>query len=130
MIHLKIEKVIDIPALAGLEIVGEFQPGLQVTMQPNSAASKWVDIYDLVMAQDLDIMSEKGELACDTFTKAIEEARIKEPSTGISWRWMLAAKDDDKSLELQLQALPCGEATIKAFPVLRRDNVPAIILAR
>jgi hypothetical protein len=48
---------------------------------------------------------------------------------GLSWRWGLAAAEDGKSVELQLQALPCDLNTIKGNPAFARDGLAVIVLA-
>jgi hypothetical protein len=120
----------DADIFSALELHGQFQLGAHVAMQPNSAASKWHDVYELVQAQDMDAVTRTGELANDDFINAMDDLKAEHPSAGISIRWMVAVADGGAALEIQLQALPCSLATVQTHPILRQDNVATIVLAR
>jgi hypothetical protein len=47
---------------------------------------------------------------------------------GISWRWALAADEDCRSICLQLQAIPCSGATLKANPAFSSDSLAVVVL--
>jgi hypothetical protein len=113
-----------------MELHGQFQIGSQVVMLPNSAASKWFDVYEMVQAQDMDATTLTGELASEDFIDAIDDLKAEHPSAGISIRWMVAVADGGAALELQLQALPCSLATVQTHPTLRQDNIASIVLSR
>ena len=112
------------------ELQAQFQPGMQIQMQPNSAASKWTDLCDLIQAQDVDVYDSDGELSCEAFLEAVEEAKVTAPHTGVSWRWMIAVAEGGTKLEMQLQSLPCSGSAIRSNPVLCLDNVATTIIAR
>ena len=114
------------PSKAGenWELHGQFQPGVQITMQKNSAASAWADVKELIAAQDIDVVDSEGGLHSEAFLAQVED------DVGASIRWMVAVADSGNSLELQLQALPAPLAVINSNPVLKLDNVATIVLAR
>jgi hypothetical protein len=111
-------------------VVGQFQPGAQIVMQPNSAASPWADFRDVVAAQDVDIHDECRDLVSESLLQAMDRNKIGRNPLGASWSWMVAVADNGQTLELQLQALPCSTATLGAHPVLRQDNVATTVLAK
>jgi hypothetical protein len=117
-------------AMEGFTVMGQFQPGGQIIMQPNSTATGWVDFRELVASQDVDILDENGELAAEDLLAAMDQHRSGRATLGAAWRWMVAVADNGLSLELQLQALPCGSTSLAASPVLRQDNVATIVLAK
>jgi hypothetical protein len=116
------------PKLASMTLQAQLNPGEVVQLQQNSTASTWADVAALVMEQDMDACNEAGELACEEFSDLMEEMRGKEPTKGISIRWILVAPEEGDSVMLQLQALPCTAAGIKASPVFAEDNAAAIVL--
>ncbi len=61
-VRLPIADFIPHKAVEGYTVVGQFQPGGQIIMQPNSTATSWVDFRELVAAQDVDIYDQEGEL--------------------------------------------------------------------
>jgi hypothetical protein len=129
-VRIKAIDILPIPEMEPYELVGQFRPGTQVVLQNNSTCSGWFDLTDLVASQDLDVVDQEGEDAHDEFLSAVKLAQQTLAAIGLSWRWMLAASGDLKSLELQLQGLPCSGATLQATPMLCKDNVAAVVLAR
>jgi hypothetical protein len=99
-------------SMEGFTVVGQFQPGGQIVMQPNSTATSWVDFRELVAAQDVDIYDQNGELAAEELLTAMDQHRSGKATLGASWRWMTAVADNGLSLELQLQALPCSRPVL------------------
>jgi hypothetical protein len=89
-------------------VVGQFQPGGQIIMQPNSTATGWVDFRELVAAQDIDIYDQEGKLAAEDLLAAMDQHRAGRAPLGAAWRWMVAVADNGLNLELQLQALPAA----------------------
>jgi hypothetical protein len=123
--------LVNCPAgLAKMTLQAQLNPGEVIQLQPNSAASKWVDVAALVLEQDLDACNEAGELVCEEFTEAMEELRARDPSKGISIRWILAVTEDGSEIQLALQALPCSAACIKSNLLLQEDNVASLVLER
>jgi hypothetical protein len=129
-VKLPVADFIPHKAVEGFTVMGQFQPGGQIIMQPNSTATGWVDFRELVASQDVDILDQNGELAAEELLAAIDQHRSGKAPLGAAWRWMVAVADNGLSLELQLQALPCGSASLAASPVLRQDNVASIVLAK
>jgi hypothetical protein len=48
--------------------------------------------------------------------------------SGICWRWALAASEDGRAINLELQALPYSGATLKGNPAFSKDNLAVVIL--
>jgi hypothetical protein len=119
--------VLPIPKMEPFEFSGQFKPGTQISLQKNSTCSLWLDLVDLVSSQDLDRV---GEDESEAFLVAIAGVKDTLIIAGISWQWMLAAKTDGSWLELQLQGMPCTGAAIQSIPLLIKDKVAVIILAR
>jgi hypothetical protein len=130
VVKLPVISFIPHKAMEEFYVVSQFQPGAQIIVQPNSAASTWVDFCDLVAAQDVEVHDEAGELASEYFLNAMDRNKSGRNPLGASWRWMIAVADNGQTLELQLQALPCSAATLGAYPVLRQDNVATTVLAK
>jgi hypothetical protein len=129
-VRLPITDFIPHKSMEGFTVVGQFQPGGQIVMQPNSTATSWVDFRELVASQDVDIYNQDGELAAEDLLAAMDQHRSGRATLGAAWRWMTAVADNGLSLELQLQALPCSPASLAASPILRQDNVATIVLAK
>jgi hypothetical protein len=129
-IRLAVSDFIPHRAMEPFTVVGQFHPGEQIQMLPNSTTSGWVDFRELVAAQDVNIYDEQGELASEDLLTAMDQHRSGKTTLGASWRWMTAVADNGLNLELQLQALPCSPANLAASPVLRQDNVSTIVLAK
>jgi hypothetical protein len=122
--------ILPIPEMEPFEFSGQFKPGTQVSLQKNSSCSAWLDLVDLVSSQDVEVLDRAGEDATDSFLNAMAGVKETLNTAGISWRWMLAAKPDGSGVELQLQGMPCTGAAIQSIPLLTKDNVAVIILAR
>jgi hypothetical protein len=129
-VRLPITDFIPHKAMEGYTVVGQFQPEGQIVMQLNSTATSWVDFRELVAAQDVDILDDKGELASEALLRAMDQHKAGKSPLGASWRWMAAVANNGLSLELQLQALLCSPANFGASPILRQDNVASIMLAK
>jgi hypothetical protein len=121
--------ILPIPEMEQFEISGQFKPSSQIIIQQNSTCSKWLDLTELVLSNDLDVSYANGEDAHEAFVAAVAEAQTALETVGLSCRWMVAARNDNE-MELQLQALPCrGSALIKT-PALSKDRTATTVLAR
>jgi hypothetical protein len=129
-IRLNVADFIPHKAMEAFTVVGQFHPGEQIQMLPNSTTSGWVDFRELVAAQDVDVYDDKGELASEALLTTMDQHKSGRNTLGASWRWMTAVADNGLNLELQLQALPCSPANLAASPVLRQDSVATIVLAK
>ncbi len=129
-VRLPVAEFIPHKSVEGFTVVGQFQPGGQIVMQPNSTATSWIDFRELVASQDVDIFDQSGELAAEELLAAMDQHRSGRATLAASWRWMTAVADNGLNLELQLQALPCSPAGLAASPILRQDNVATIVLAK
>ena len=76
----------------------------------------------LVKNNEVEVFTLKGEAARDEFLAAWERMEDKE-STGVSLRWAVVGRDDDR-MKLQLQAMPAPATVLNDKPTLRADNVP------
>jgi hypothetical protein len=81
-IRAAIKDVIPIPEFAGMVLSGQFLPGHQITINTNSTCSPWVDVEELIKAQDIDIYGPDGQAAHEQFLGMMAEARAIEPSIG------------------------------------------------
>jgi hypothetical protein len=76
LIKLPVVDFIPHKAMEDFSVVGQFQPGAQIIVQPNSAASTWIDFRDLVAAQDVDIHDKAGELTSKSLLQAMDRNKI------------------------------------------------------
>jgi hypothetical protein len=129
-VHIRATDILPIPELEPYEILGQFKPGVQLTLRKNSTCSAWIDVVELVSSQDLDIQGPDGEDAHVRFLETMADAKETLPTIGLSWRWMLAAKPDGTGVELQLQGMPSSAASLHSVPSLNRENVACTVLAR
>jgi hypothetical protein len=121
--------ILPIPEMEKFEIAGQFKPGTQISIQQNSSCSKWLDLTELVLSNDLDVADNRGEDAHEDFLEAVAAAQTTLESVGLSCRWMVAATKDS-TLELLLQALPTRASVLIKTPALNKDTTAATILAR
>jgi hypothetical protein len=84
--HIKVKvlvnQVFNFPQLEGLELFGQFVPGHQIALQRNATTSGWVDVGQLVQAQDLDVFDKNGQPAHDVFLDFIEHTKAQIPHAG------------------------------------------------
>jgi hypothetical protein len=74
--------VFSLPQLDGLELFGQFVPGHQINIQRNSTTSAWVDVLELIQAQDVDVFDKNGQPGHDHLFSFIEEAKKELPHAG------------------------------------------------
>jgi hypothetical protein len=129
-VRIQATSILPIPEMEPFQILGQFKPGIQVCFQKNSTCSPWLDIAELVSSQDLDVYDAGNEDAHVAFLETVADAKETLHTVGLSWRWMLAVKQDRLGVELQLQGMPCAAAAIQSIPILNKDNVAATVLAR
>jgi len=75
----------------------------------NSTCSPWLDVIELIQAQDADVINNNGELVNEQFLQQIQEYQNSNPGrpVGICWRWVLGVKEGSSDIYLMTQALPC-----------------------
>ncbi len=98
-----------------------------VILQPNSAASAWVDIVDSL--RDKSILLINGNNVSEDPTQLVEhllEPASKKANLGASLRWMVAARVD-LALVLELQMLPVPARMLNKQN-LRQDNAVSVLL--
>jgi hypothetical protein len=105
-VAMRMSEILPLEAFADMTVIGRFQLGAQVQLQPNSSASRWMDMLELIQSQDLEVIDKNNVVVTEDFLKMFENWRKKEAentSLGISWRWMVVVKLDSKQLELQVK---------------------------
>ena len=97
----------------------------------NSSTSRWVDLEEMALAQDIEITDKNRKPVTDTFLKNMEQYKKKEGShAGMVWRWAVGSNWVDNRAYLKVQALPCNLAAVKGDAILRHDNTMGIEVAR
>jgi hypothetical protein len=81
-VKVLITQVFDFPQLEGMELFGQFVPGHQIALQRNATTSGWVDVGQLVQAQDLDVFDKNGQPAHDAFLDFMEHTKAQIPHAG------------------------------------------------
>ena len=92
-------------------------------MQKNSITSKWVDVEELVRAQEVDIINTEGEEVSDRFLETWDRLRKTHQlggCLGLVWRWCITTAEDGSGVELLVQALPVNLNNIKNVSELRQ----------
>jgi hypothetical protein len=74
-VRAKVYEVLPIKELAGIELREQFLPGHQIQLQKNSICSTWVDVEDLVKAQDVDAFDADGDPAHEALVDILDKAR-------------------------------------------------------
>jgi hypothetical protein len=77
-----VNEIFDLPQLGQLELFGQFVPGHQIVIQRNSTTSTWVDVCELIQAQDVDVFDKEGRPAHDTFLDFINHSKLEIPHAG------------------------------------------------
>ncbi len=130
LIKAKVRDIIDDPLFDGMSLECQLQLGSQIVFGKNACTSRWVDVVELVKAQDIEVYTENGEAVSDEFIENMEifQARHVGANIGIVWRWLIAYKGKSDQLNLMVQALPCDLNKIKATAALREEHTKGIIL--
>jgi len=104
---------------------------MQITIEKNSACSQWIDIVELVEAQDVDVLDAKGQLAGQQFKLLLEQYQNRKPGhpAGVCWRWVLGLKDFSSDIHLMVMALPTSLDAIEANDTLSNDRTPGVVVA-
>jgi hypothetical protein len=113
-----VSSVIQHEAFRNYYLCGQFQPTM-VALQPNAAASKWVDLMSLIQSQDVDVTDAAGDVVSDGFLSAVEKYSTDDEPLAAAWRWQIVVADDHSNLELQLQSLPARADHLLAQPIFR-----------
>jgi hypothetical protein len=98
-----------------------------ITLQPNSMASAWVDIVDMLREKSALIVN--GDEEAEEHTQLVEHLlnpASKKANLGASLRWMVAARADSL-LILELQMLPVPARMLNKQN-LRQDNAVCVLL--
>jgi hypothetical protein len=76
-VRVPLKDVLPIKEMAAFELHGQFLPGHHIQLQRNSTCSAWVDVEDLIRAQDVD-----GAPGHETLLAYMEEARLAQTYMG------------------------------------------------
>jgi hypothetical protein len=71
-----VHDVLPIKELEGYELHGQFLVGHQIQLQKNSTCTTWVDVEELVKAQDVDAFDADGNPGHENLIGYLEEARL------------------------------------------------------
>jgi hypothetical protein len=121
--------ILPIPEMEKFEVSGQFKPDAQIILPRNTTCTKWLDLTDLVLSNDLDIAGPDGADLHEEFVEAVTGAQQTLETVGLSCRWMIAARNDNE-MELQLQALPTRGTVLNKTPALSKERTATTILAR
>ena len=140
--------VVPHPAAMDWEVQATLRPQDALRFLPNSQATHWMDLRDLVASQDVDIINTSdGETANEAFLELLDKQK-----EGAIWRWFLAATSSGNetnmllninsqtlttnctlpgtnTLELRLQSLPISLAKAKQTPALMEDSAASMTVA-
>jgi hypothetical protein len=116
--RIPVTSVFQHEAFKNYYLCGQFQPTM-VALQPNSAASKWVDLLSLIQSQDVDVTDAAGDVVSDGFLSAVEKYSTDEEPLSAAWRWQIVVASDHNNLELQLQSLPGRADYLLSQPIFR-----------
>ncbi len=90
-----------------------------IVIRRNSATSAWKNVYDLISERNASVVdAEDNPVPTETVLHTLNDEIIKGGGAA-SVRWAIVI-GDDKTMRLDLTALPASEATIAARPVLKR----------
>jgi len=114
------------PEFSHLSLLFAISPR-EVILQPNSMASAWVDLVDMLREKSALIVN--GDEEAEEHTKLVEhllDPASKKANLGASLRWMVAARAD-AVLILELQMLPVPARMLNKQN-LRQDNAVCVLL--
>ena len=131
-LQIKVEDILPDKAFKDTYLDIQMELGTQIRIEKNSTCSKWVDLMDLVQAQDIDATNGKGDLITEEFLELMEEYRktASKERSGISLRWLLGTYDDDQKIFLIAQVLPCSLEVIEANPTLKSDHTRGMLAGK
>jgi hypothetical protein len=81
-VNVPLKDVLPIKEMAAFELHGQFLPGHQIQLQRNSTCSAWVDMEDLIRAQDVDVFDADRASGHETLLAYMEEARLAQTYMG------------------------------------------------
>jgi hypothetical protein len=84
-VRVRVHDVLPIKELEGHELHGQFLAGHQIQLQKNSTTSPWVDVEELVKAQDVDAFDADGNPAHEALVDILQEARMLQSFIGKSF---------------------------------------------
>ena len=91
-----------------------------------------MDLLDLAQSQDIDVTNSKGEVIVDEFLDAMDvyKKTAKKERSGISLRWLLGTYDEEQTIYLIAQVLPCNIAVIEANPALKSEHTRGMMAGK
>jgi hypothetical protein len=85
-VRVPIKSLLPIKELKNLELRGQFLPGHQIQLQKNSTCTAWVDVEDLIRAQDVDVFDADDNPGHELLAGYMEEARLVQSYLGIVYQ--------------------------------------------
>ena len=79
MTRTKISTILPGKEFENMYLCMQLELGTQVKTEKNSVASKWIDIENMILAQDADVTDQEGEEINEVFLSAFEEYKKKMP---------------------------------------------------
>ena len=123
LVEMKLTDVWADGAFEDMMVVAEIHNGSTIQLQKNSITSKWVDVEELVRAQEVDVINSEGEEVSDRFLETWDRLRKTHHlggCLGLVWRWCITTAVDGSGVELLVQALPVNLNHIKNVSELRQ----------
>lgn len=123
LIELKVSDIWMDSCFSDMTVMADITSGSLIKLQKNSTTSSWVDVEELVRAQEADVLNAEGDDVAEQFLEAWDDIRKQHPlghSLGLVWRWAITVKEDGSGLDLLVQALPSSLGHIKCHSELRQ----------
>jgi len=104
---------------------------MQIVIERNSCCSKWIDVIEMIEAEDIGVVDQEGESITGEFMQAYKQFKkdSENKPVGICVRWAIGVKGPAKDLMLIMQALPCSIGHIRDNQHLQEDEASAIVVA-
>ena len=131
-LSIRVSEILPGPAFADATLELQMELGTQIQMEKNSTCSRWVDLCELVHAQDLEVSNSKGEDISEAFLRDMAAYRktASRERSGLSLRWLLGTYDDEQAIFLIAQLLPCGLEVIESCPALQSDHTRGMMVGK
>ncbi len=95
-VKLEASSIIPDDNLKRFWLYGQFEASRVAKLANNCCVSAWMDVLELVAAQDLDVYDQDGNSATDDFLEAMAAAKKANPTIGAAWRWAVSVNPASK----------------------------------
>ena len=99
----------------------------EIYMRRNMTTTDWLDVLELLAANDVTVASETGEPVENQVVVEALNNIVDKGANSASLRWAIAISPANK-LELQLQCLPGSAVLLTSKPQLKRYGNKGIII--